>query len=156
MFDAFKHFIRNLSGEPTGRLGGEDDPLIAASALLFHVAEADGTLTQSETDALRDVLIHDYGLDPWRAEEVRRAGREADAEAVDLFRFTHVLLRHWSAEERLHFVERLWDIVFADGDVHELEDNVVWRVAELLGVSSRDRMLAKREAQNKAHTPQHG
>ena len=56
MFDAFKDFLRNLSGAPTGRLGGEDDPLVAASALLFHVAEADGTLTQSETDALRDVL----------------------------------------------------------------------------------------------------
>jgi hypothetical protein len=29
--------------------------------------------------------------------------------------------------------------------VHEFEENVVWRVAELLGVSTRDRVLLRRE-----------
>ncbi|MEO0637039.1 MAG: TerB family tellurite resistance protein, partial [Pseudomonadota bacterium] len=37
-------------------------------------------------------------------------------------------------------------IVYSDGQLHELEDNVVWRIAELLGVSARDRMLAKQDA----------
>ena len=40
-------------------------------------------------------------------------------------------------------VENLWEMVFADGVVHELEDNVIWRIAELLAVDSRDRMLMK-------------
>ena len=153
MLDAFKDFLRNLSGGPIGGSAGEDDPLVAAAALLFHVGEADGTLTEAEGAKLRELLIREYRLDPWRAEQVRRAGREADAEAVDLFRFTHVLMRHWSAEERVRFVELLWEVVFADGEVHELEDNTIWRVAELLGVSGRDRMLAKREAQSKIRTP---
>ncbi|ALN71636.1 TerB family tellurite resistance protein [Aureimonas sp. AU20] len=156
MLDAFKDFLRSLSGEPIGRGGNEDDPLVAAAALLFHVAEADGTLSEVEGAKLRDLLTREYGLDPWRAEQVRRAGREADAEAVDLFRFTNVLMRHWSAEERVRFVELLWEVVFADGEVHELEDNTIWRVAELLGVSGRERMLAKREAQTRVQTQEHG
>ena len=40
-------------------------------------------------------------------------------------------------------VEDLWEMVFADGKLHEFEDNVVWRVAELLGVQSRSRMELK-------------
>ncbi len=156
MLDAFKDFLRSLSGEPASGRAGDDDPLVAAAALLFHVGEADGTMTEAEGAKLREVLIREYRLDPARAERVRRAGREADAEAVDLFRFTHVLMRHWSAEERVRFVEILWEVVFADGEVHELEDNTVWRVSELLGVSGRDRMLAKRDAQNKLQQSEHG
>jgi uncharacterized tellurite resistance protein B-like protein len=41
-------------------------------------------------------------------------------------------------------VENLWEIVFADGASHEFEENLVWRVAELLGVSRQDRIAKKR------------
>ena len=40
-----------------------------------------------------------------------------------------------SEEERIRVVENLWEIVFADGESHEFEENLVWRVAELLGVN---------------------
>jgi len=45
--------------------------------------------------------------------------------------------------ERLAIVEMMWEIVYADGHVHEFEDNTIWRVAELLGVSTRDRMTLR-------------
>jgi uncharacterized tellurite resistance protein B-like protein len=38
----------------------------------------------------------------------------------------------------------MWELVYADGQVSEFEDNVVWRAADLLGVSSRDRIDLKR------------
>jgi uncharacterized tellurite resistance protein B-like protein len=41
-------------------------------------------------------------------------------------------------EGRLRIVEMMWELVYADGQVTEFEDNVVWRAADLLGVSSRD------------------
>jgi uncharacterized tellurite resistance protein B-like protein len=37
-------------------------------------------------------------------------------------------------------------MVFADGNISEFEDNVMWRVADLLGVSNRDRIELRREA----------
>jgi len=37
----------------------------------------------------------------------------------------------------------LWEMVYADGQVTEFEDNVVWRAADLLGISSRDRIDLK-------------
>ena len=41
--------------------------------------------------------------------------------------------------------------VYADGNVSEFEDNVMWRAADLLGVSSRDRIQLKhRVAQDAA------
>jgi hypothetical protein len=34
----------------------------------------------------------------------------------------------------------MWEIVCADGTVDALEDNIIWRAADLLGVSSRQRV----------------
>ena len=44
---------------------------------------------------------------------------------------------------RLRIVEMMWELVYADGQVSEFEDNVVWRAADLLAVSSRDRIDLK-------------
>ena len=52
-------------------------------------------------------------------------------------------MRSVDEEGRLRIVEMMWELVYADGQVSEFEDNVVWRAADLLGVSSRDRIDLK-------------
>jgi uncharacterized tellurite resistance protein B-like protein len=37
-------------------------------------------------------------------------------------------------------VEMMWEMVYADGHVSEFERNLIWRAADLLGVSSRERI----------------
>ena len=37
----------------------------------------------------------------------------------------------------------MWEIVYADNRVTELEDNLIWRAADLLGVSGRERIELK-------------
>ncbi len=44
----------------------------------------------------------------------------------------------------------MWDVVYADGELHELEDNTLWRVSELLGVDGRERVLARQQAARRA------
>ena len=52
---------------------------------------------------------------------------------------------------RLRVVEMLWEIAFADGIVTEFEDNVLWRVADLLAVSPNERIaLRQRVAEKRA------
>jgi len=34
----------------------------------------------------------------------------------------------------------MWEIAYADGRVDDFESNLIWRVADLLGISSRDRI----------------
>jgi uncharacterized tellurite resistance protein B-like protein len=43
-------------------------------------------------------------------------------------------------EGRAKVVEMMWEIVYADGRRDELEDNLLWRAADLMGVSSRERI----------------
>jgi uncharacterized tellurite resistance protein B-like protein len=39
----------------------------------------------------------------------------------------------------------LWKMAVADGAISEFEDNVMWRVADLLAVSSRDRIALRQQ-----------
>ena len=146
MFEAFRDFLKSIGSDHASGGGmANDDPRVAAAALLFHVGEADGTVTEAELDRLKSLLAEEFDLDERETLRVLEAGREADQDAVDLFRFTNVLMKTLDETRRIHFIELLWEITYADGEVHELEDNTIWRVAELLGVSTRDRMLMKRQ-----------
>jgi uncharacterized tellurite resistance protein B-like protein len=74
----------------------------------------------------------------------------ADREAVDLYHFTHLLMGALDEKGRLRVIEMLWEMAFADGAVGEFEDNMMWRVADLLAVSPRDRITLRQQASEKA------
>jgi uncharacterized tellurite resistance protein B-like protein len=43
----------------------------------------------------------------------------------------------------------MWEIVYVDGRVSEFEDNLLWRAADLLGVSSRERIELRRHVSDR-------
>jgi uncharacterized tellurite resistance protein B-like protein len=154
MLDRIATFFRSLPGSeqrPSG-LGG-DDPRVAAAALLIHVMNADGVRQDVEWERIKQVLADTYTLSGSALDQLAAAGEAADNEAVDLYTFTSVLNRHLDEQARIEFIGLLWEVVFADGELHELEDNTLWRVAELIGVDRRDRIRTRQEAQRKATTP---
>jgi uncharacterized tellurite resistance protein B-like protein len=124
-----------------------DDPRVAAAALLFHVMDADGVRGEGESARVKTALSEAYDLHGAELREIMQAGEEADRESVDLYAFTSVLKRHLDAEGRAEFIRLMWQVVLADGEMHELEDNLVWRVAELIGVDNRERILLRQSVQ---------
>lgn len=143
MFETVRDFIKGLRGEDEARKPAADDPDVAAVALFFHVIGADGVIDATEFARLKALIASDYGKSGDEITELLEAGREADRESVDLFAFTRILKRHLDAEASVHFIELLWELAYADGVRHELEEHVVWRIADLLGVDGRDRVLAR-------------
>jgi uncharacterized tellurite resistance protein B-like protein len=141
MFERLVSFLSELPGQ-RGESGkfGPDDPRVAAAALMFHVMDADGVRRDDETERLRAILSRTYGMTGRELDALMQAGEHADQEAIDLYAFTSVLKRHLDHEARAEFIRIMWQIVYADGELHELEDNVVWRVAELIGIEQRERI----------------
>lgn len=155
MLDALKSLFARLSEAEEHAQFDDNDKRLAAAALLVHTMEVDGIKREVERVKLREVLKATFELNEAELEELIIEARNADYEAVDLYSFTTVLKRFMSEEERAHVIEMMWDISYSDGEVHELEDNIVWRVAELLGISSRDRMILKKKAET-AHLKETG
>jgi len=148
MLDAIRRFFANVN-EAGDRLSvGEDELRLAAAALLFHVVAIDGVVAEEERAMLSDLLKRRFDLDPAETRSLVDAAENAEAEAVDLYGFTSVLKQRLDAADRERIIEMMWKLVFADGTVHEFEDNVVWRVAELLGVSTQSRIRLKQAARD--------
>jgi uncharacterized tellurite resistance protein B-like protein len=152
MFERLVSFLSELPGQ-RAEMGkfGSDDPRVAAAALMFHVMDADGVRREGETASLREILSRTYAVSGAELDELMRAGEDADQEAIDLYAFTSVLKRHLDHEARAEFIRIMWQIVYADGELHELEDNIVWRVAELIGIEQRQRIALRQQVQHE-HT----
>jgi uncharacterized tellurite resistance protein B-like protein len=59
-----------------------------------------------------------------------------------------------AAHGRRRIVEMMWEIIYADGPVTEFESNLMWRAADLLGISSRERIeLGQRVASRRGTDP---
>lgn len=141
MFQAFKQFMAELAGgqKHPSRLE-ESDYRLAAVALLVHVAMIDGGMSDMERARLHSVVRRCFDLDDAAAGALITEATTAEQEAIDLYQFTSLLNRSLDENGRQRIVEMMWQVVYADHRVTEFEDNLIWRAADLLGVSSRDRI----------------
>lgn len=145
MLSSLRRFLGDLAGQNEEPLVfGDDDYRLAAAALLVHLIAVDGTVNDAERDRLRDVLAERFDLDVDEAADLMTAAVAKDRESVDIYGFTSILNRALDEEGRRRIVEMMWEVVYADGAVHEFEDNIVWRAADLLHVPARDRLALKR------------
>ena len=85
-----------------------------------------------------------FTLDDAAADELIDKATAAEHEAVDLYHFTRCSTASLDEEGRARVIEMMWEIVYADGERDELEDNLLWRAADLLGVSARERIELRR------------
>jgi uncharacterized tellurite resistance protein B-like protein len=144
MLAEFKEFLSELiDGQKPQSQFAENDFRRAAAALLVHVATLDGDLTDAKRRKLHAILEAQYGLAAAATDELIAAAAQDDHEAVDFYHFTSLLMRTLDEAGRLRVVEMLWEMVYADGTVTEFEQNVMWRVADLLAVPSRDRIALR-------------
>nr|WP_316656747.1 TerB family tellurite resistance protein [uncultured Gellertiella sp.] len=150
MLERFQEFLKSLGGMSSGKGFDADDPRLAVAALCIQVMEADGVVLESEQKQLKAILSDHYGLEGGELQALIEAGREAGNEAVDYYRFTSELKRHLDETQRRELIGLLWDMVYADGERSEMEDHALWRIADLLGVSGRDRIEERQKAARRA------
>jgi uncharacterized tellurite resistance protein B-like protein len=144
MFDSLRKFLSDFTaGEKHPGRFEDDDYRLAASALLVHAAAIDGEVSPAERDKLHDVIKQRFELDEATANELVVEATAAEQQAVDLYHFTSLINRSLNEEGRRRVVEMMWEIVYADGRVTEFEDNLIWRAADLLGISSRERIALR-------------
>lgn len=149
MLDGLRQFIAEVVSPQGSRDFDDNGYQLAATALLIHVISLDGEPSELERRKLHSLIESRFGLDPGTADHLIRSATLVEGEAVDLYHFTSVIMREVNEEGRLRIVEMMWELVYVDGEVTEFEDNVVWRAADLLGISSRDRIDLKHRVATK-------
>jgi len=144
MFEGIRSFVAELLGSEGERPFEESDYRMAATAILVHVADADGAFDPRERERLRSIVMERFELDGGDAGRLIAQAELSEAEAVDLDRFIAVLRRALDANGRLKLVEMMWDLAYANGPPLEVEDSIVSRIGQMLGVPEGDLEMLRR------------
>ena len=148
MLSALREFLNNLGQDNApARRFDDGDIRLALAALLTHAMAIDGVVDEAEREKMRNLLKAEFNISGEDLDTLIKEAIQADNEAVDLYGFTSVLKRGMEKAQRVRVVEHLWEMVYADGKVHEFEDNLIWRIAELLGVERMDRIGIRSEVE---------
>jgi uncharacterized tellurite resistance protein B-like protein len=107
-------------------------------------------MSEARRGKLHAVLKSSFGLDDRITARLIDDAAATDRSAIDLYHFTSQL-NHILDEGRCRIVKMMWEVAYVDESVNEFESNIIWRAADLLGVSSRQRIeLGQRIAADSA------
>lgn len=135
MIEALKAF---LLGADRTTIPRADAAQVAVVALLIRAATADADFSQAEREKIRAIAAAHFHLS---ADELTNliAKAEADeAKTMDLYRWAQTIKQNYSEDERIGLIEKLWEVVYADGKLDDYEANLLRRVAGLIYVPDRE------------------
>lgn len=146
MLKTMRSWLAQMGGKDAQDRFEPHDPRLAMTALLLRVMTADGIVELSEKNKLVAILKDDFGLGRGDCEALLEAARRLNAETSDFSVLAEHAKRGLDQKGRLKLLDRLWDITTADNHIHEFEDSLVWRVADILGVPVHERVASRRRA----------
>jgi uncharacterized tellurite resistance protein B-like protein len=136
--------------EPAAEAAPSTEPArLASAALLARAAQLDGRLDASEDDAMLRVMVDRFSMQEAEARAVLDEAAEDLEESNDIYRYTKVLRDSFDEAERVTLMEMLWEVAYADGELHEFEAQLMRRLAGLLYVDDRDSGAARKRALEK-------
>jgi len=141
MLGSIKTLISNLVEDAKPRSPAKGyNSWLATAALLTRVATVHNEMSEDRRKKLYAVLKSAFALDDHTTAQMIEESTAVDREAIDLYHYTRQLNEVFDEEGRRHTVQMMWEVVYADGNANEFEANIIWRAADLLGVSSRQRV----------------
>lgn len=135
-----------LEPDPNDAPAGQavDPRALATVALLFHAAGLDGTIDTDEENKIADLARTHFNLSDDEADKLITQARQVEEDSSQILSFTRDVKEHSSHEERVALMEMLWEVVFADGEEHAFEANLMRRVAGLIYVTDQESGAARR------------
>jgi len=137
MLDRFRRLFEAPS--PTTLINDSPEARnLAVAALLFHAAALDGEIDQTEEQVITDLLAKRFELSAEDLAALLADARKAEEDTTQILRFTKQIKDSSNHEERVALLEMLWEVVFADGEEHAFEANLMRRVAGLIYVADQE------------------
>jgi uncharacterized tellurite resistance protein B-like protein len=141
ILESVRSFFQNRLAHPEEQ-HSPDRVAIAACALLLEIAHADGLGAEELESILRSVR-EDLAVPEADVRDVLRLAEDARRESVDLYQFTRLIGESFSLEQRRRLVEAIWRVVYSDGALSAVENQLARRISELLGLQQPDIQAAR-------------
>ena len=119
------------------------DLRLSVAVLLLEAARQDDAFDARERAMIQKLLTSRFALSSEDCARLMAAAEARVAQMVQLHGHTSEIAAEMTPQERIELIEMLWDVAYADGVLDPEEDLMIRRIAGLIYVSDRDRVLAR-------------
>ncbi|MBL4775063.1 MAG: TerB family tellurite resistance protein [Mariprofundus sp.] len=116
---------------------------LAVAALMVEIMRMDGKLEQAERNEIIQRLQQRFDLSPSDIDALIEQASEKVEQALDMHQFTSVVVKGFSTAERIDILAELWAVALADGHVDAYEEQLIRRMADLMGLHHSQFIQAK-------------
>ncbi|MDC0194863.1 TerB family tellurite resistance protein [Alphaproteobacteria bacterium] len=113
--------------------------------IMMEAANIDGSVDKEETDKISKVLVENFNEDAADVSNVIEKCMNELSDNKSLHFFTSRINKTFENEKKIILIEILWEIILADGKIHDFESNLIRRLAGLLYVSDYECGKAKQK-----------
>ncbi len=146
MFDAIKALFSNQ--ETQEKSDKTHDIALAVTAMMIEIMRIDGKLEDAERQCIFQAVEQRFGLPHDEVQALIKEATQAQAQSTDLHRFTSLIGKHFDTQTRIDILKELWQVAMADGHIDPYEEQLIRRIAGLIGVYHGEFIQAKIDARN--------
>lgn len=155
MLDRIKSLLTNAGARHASAVeeAAGERVRLAAAALLVEAAWRDRKFDDTERRHIVALLSGRFGLARGEAEALVETAERNVRESTQLLPFTRAIKDRFTHEERVEMVEMLWEVVYADGVLHDHEAALMRQIGGLIYVSDQERGAARKRALARLKSP---
>ena len=121
---------------------------LAATCLLLSVADADEVLEKEELETIGDILQDFFSINEQSADSLVPEAVKKLKSSIGLFEFGQQLNIDFDYDDKLDFINCVFEVAYADGDLHYLEHHTIKKIANILNLHRDEIITAKAEIEN--------
>ncbi len=122
------------------------DYLSLLCGLMIEAANADGEISDIEVEKINNILVDSFKENP---SDVKIKLDEALANSNNsnsLFFYTSKFNKEYNYQKKILLIEKMWEVILSDENVHDYETSLIRRLCGLLYISDVDSGNAKKRA----------
>ena len=119
---------------------------ISVACLLLSVAEADEVLEIDELKIISDILQDFFSINANTSNDIMNEAKLILKKSTGLFEFGKQLNQNFSHQDKIDFINCVFEVAFIDGKLHYLEHHTVKKIANILNIEDGEIISAKSEA----------
>ena len=141
----FKNLFKKDSPKPETPSFQAGNLQTAISKILVRTAKIDDEFHILEEKKILDLLQSYFDLNADDAQSLLEIAIKEEENATDLYAYTNVIKKELDLNDRKKIIDMMWQIIITDENFDPYENNLVWRVAELIGIGTRERVQIKKD-----------
>ena len=119
--------------------------IISSTCLLLSIAQSDDSLEKNEIASIKEIISDFFNINLNKMDEIIDICLESLENSTDLYEFAKDLNTSFTYQDKVDFICCTFEVAFADGTLHYLEEFFIKKISNILNVEHKDLINAKKE-----------